>query len=183
MNGWLRKVLFITGAVTGIVFGVYAFLKLEPGIFIPLAVTFVTAVGGLGATLWTTIHNKKQQVDADFREKKVEIYLSFVQLLAGLMQANKGTDAKEPPQDMVEALIDIRTKATLWSSPGVLMALNELGKSDEKDTKRLFHAVDRVQREMRLDLGLSNEELEELFFIKHLLKSEKDVDELLKMMS
>lgn len=183
MSRFFRTLLVATGAITGVLFGIYAFLKLEPSVFIPLAVTFVTAVGGLGATLWTTTHNKKQQVDADFREKKVEIYLNFVQLLAGLMQANKDTNAKDPPQGMVDALIDIRTKATLWSSPGVLKALNELAKSDEKDTKRLFCAVDRVQREMRLDLGLSNQELEELFFVKHLLKSEKDVDDLLKMMS
>ena len=164
---------------------VYQGIKvLTPEVYVPLAVTFFTAVGGLTATLWTTTYNKRKQVEADFREKKTEIYLSFLKIIEGLI-LNAGNsdedDLLEPDDDLVASLADIKTKATLWSSPGVLVALDDFAKAGEGNQKRQFTAMDKIQREMRKDLGLSNNGLGELFFAKQLLKTDKDVEELMEI--
>lgn len=85
------------------------------------------------------------------------------------MAGKKGID----PDDLAIRLIRIRTKAVLWGSPGVLHYLNQFSKMEGLPLLEMMRVLDGLQREMRIDLGLSNFGLAQDFFID-LILNEKD---------
>ena len=165
----------------GIVSAIYEGAKqLQPEIYVPLAITVSTAVIGLSATLFTQVSNRKREIDAALRERKIEIYLQFLKTIEKVIMAQKPELGSEPIDQLAltKELIDIRTKAVLWGSPNVLRAISKLGKPDQSGPLQTFRVIEDIQRSMRRDLGLSNFGLPTLFFIKMLLNDPEELDRL-----
>lgn len=76
-------------------------------------------------------------------------------------------------------LFKVRTKAVLWGSPGVLEALSDFTKLDEANPAKGMLVLEKLQTEMRKDLGLSNKGLGNNFFIKMMLSDPEELDKLL----
>ena len=163
--------------------------KLEPQVYVPLTVTILTAILGLTATLITQFLTKKREIntqirirereiDSAFRERKIGIYLEFLEAVeSSLIAANPKLSSKKVDDGILAlTLIKVRTKAVLWGSPGVLQTLSQLSKVGEGNTLRMLSVFDQIQREMRKDLGLSNEGLEADFFVKIILNEEDGIE-------
>ena len=157
--------------------------ELKPEIYVPLAVTILTATLGLTATLYTQYTSRKREVEAAHRERKIEIYLQFLNILEKLLTSNNPDLDGEPidSKTLAMELIKIRTKSVLWASPGVIKALSQIGSPQEESNSpiRTFRVLDELQREMRKDIGLSNASLGQDFFIKLYLKNEAEYRNLL----
>ncbi|MEM6479002.1 MAG: hypothetical protein AAF647_08150 [Pseudomonadota bacterium] len=163
------------------VFRVFAYLAegarpLEASVYVPLVVTVTSAACGLAVTLYSQAKTRRREIEAAFRERKIEIYWEFLEALARLqMNANerlKGAPIDE--NDLARKLIEIRTKAVLWGSQDVLIALEKMGKPSEAGVERMFHIIEDIQRAMRSDLGLPNWKLGQRFFIRLMLNEELD---------
>ena len=155
--------------------------QLEPEIYVPLSITVTTAILGLAATLYTQVSNRKRDIDAAYRERKIEIYLQFLKTLERLALASKPELGGEPA-DMTQLtidLMDIRTKAVLWGSPSVLQSISKLSKMNPEKPIEMFKTIDGIQRNMRKDLGLSNFGLGEMFFVKLSLNDPHELDALM----
>lgn len=141
--------------------------QLQPKIYVPLVVTVLTASLGLAATLYAQFLTRRREVEAAHRERKIEIYLQFMNILEQLYLSNSENLEIRPidENETARKLIGIRTKAVLWGSPGVLRALSKFGKSSNT-LKAISENLEEIQREMRKDLGLSNSGLEKGFFAK-----------------
>jgi len=102
-----------------------------------------------------------------------------MQMLERAIIADKPELGDEPLEDdeLARELLSIRTKAVLWGSPGVLRELSTLAKPN-KTTKETLDYMEKIQREMRKDLGLSNFGLEMGFFAKLQLSDPSEYDEL-----
>jgi hypothetical protein len=168
-QGWLVATAVVKGAKT-----------LEPTIYVPLVVTLTTASLGLGATLYSQARTRRQEIESAFRERKIEIYLDFLNTLKEVFLAEKKelNPPKVKQSELVVKLIEVRTKAVLWGSTGVLQALSEFSKVGENNPRAMLSVMDRLQREMRKDLGLSNSGLEEEFFIKLILRNPEELDQI-----
>ncbi len=169
LYGWQIAVAVVSGAKT-----------LAPSVYVPLTVTIFTASLGLAATLITQSKNRKREVEAALRERKIAIYLDFLEAVERLILASK-PELKMAPIDeneLVVKLVKVRTKAVLWSSPGVLRALNNFGKLGMVEPLAMLRAIEDVQREMRKDLGLSNLGLNADFFSKLILTSDSEFEKL-----
>jgi len=168
-QGWLVATAVVKGAKT-----------LEPTIYVPLVVTLTTASLGLGATLYSQARTRRQEIESAFRERKIEIYLDFLNTLKEVFLAEKKelNRPKVKQSELVVKLIEVRTKAVLWGSTGVLQALSEFSKVGENNPRAMLSVMDRLQREMRKDLGLSNSGLEEEFFIKLILRNPEELDQI-----
>jgi hypothetical protein len=153
---------------------------LEPAIYVPLTVTVTTAVLGLGATLYTQSRSRKRDIEAAFRERKVEIYLDFLKTMEQVLLAGKPELGLAPIDQnaLVIKLVSIRTHAVLWGSSGVLKELSNFTKVGEGNPKKMFRVIEKLQREMRNDLGLSNSGLEQDFFSRLILSNPNDFDTL-----
>lgn len=153
--------------------------ELEPTVYVPLVVTVLTASLGLGATLYTQWVSRKREIEAAHRERKLEIYLEFMQMLEGIIASSKEGwgEPKKPENKLARELLALRSKAVLWGSPRVLKALAELARPN-KTTKEMFLNMDEIQRAMRRDLGLSNFGLDTNFFVKIALNDPAELDKL-----
>ena len=168
-QGWLVATAVVNGAKT-----------LEPTVYVPLVVTLTTASLGLGATLYSQARTRRQEIESAFRERKIEIYLDFLNTLKEVFLAEKKelNRPKVKQSELVVKLIEVRTKAVLWGSTGVLQALSEFSKVSENNPRAMLSVVDRLQREMRKDLGLSNSGLEEEFFTKLILSNPEELEQI-----
>ncbi|WP_298675736.1 hypothetical protein [uncultured Lentibacter sp.] len=168
-QGWLIATAVVNGAKT-----------LEPTVYVPLVVTLTTASLGLGATLYSQARTRRQEIESAFRERKIEIYLDFLNTLKEVFLAEKKelNFPKVKQSELVVKLIEVRTKAVLWGSTGVLQALSEFSKVSENNPRAMLSVVDRLQREMRKDLGLSNSGLEEEFFTKLILSNPEELEQI-----
>lgn len=153
--------------------------QLEPAVYVPLAVTIATAVLGLVATLYTQVSNRRREIAAAHRERKTEVYLDFLKTIETILLDSKSElkRTKLSDNELVERLVDVRTKAVLWGSPGVLRALNKLTKI-ESQSYFVFDVLEEIQREIRKDLGLSNYGLEKDFFAKLPLSDPESLEEI-----
>ena len=157
--------------------------ELEPSIYVPLSVTILTASLGLAATLYTQHKSRVREIDSAHRERKIEVYLEFLKMLEDLLTSHNmelggvALDEKE----IAKKLLEIRTKSVLWASPGVIKALSKItyNTGDQANVLRIMRNIDKLQREMRKDIGLSNRSLENDFFVKIYLRGETDYQELL----
>lgn len=154
---------------------------LDPSIYVPLVVTVLTASLGLSVTLYTQWVARKREIESAHRERKLEIYLEFMQLLERIVVSAKDNwgVAPLPEIEVAKSLLSIRTKAVLWGSPRVLKGLSEMARVD-KSQSDLFRNMDEIQRAVRADLGLSNWTLGSLFFVKILLTEPNEIDKVMK---
>lgn len=178
--GWIVVILLLLFGVVGIFYAGWSFIKiakavyvgaqqLEPAIFVPLTVTLITATLGLAAALYTQYKSRKREIESAHRERKISIYLEFLQIFEKmLISSNRELGGAEiDANEMALKLLQIRTKAVLWASPGVIKALSQISNPENENNPRaVMKVLDTLQREMRKDIGLSNSFLEQDFFIK-----------------
>ena len=122
---------------------------------------------------------KKRDIAEAHRDKKVEVYLDFINILSGFLTKeldlpeNEGDELSPEVQERFRKLSD---GMIIWASPAVIKAwlkfkFNVL---EEKSNKILL--VDNVLQAMRKDLGNSNFALEAGDLVKLYLKAEPDTD-------
>jgi len=168
---------FVIGCIALLVVLAASAIVLKPNVFFPLAVTVLTAFLGLAATLHTQRETRRREIEAAYRKDKVEAYLAFLKLIERLLAQTKSDLGLEkmPEKELIEAMMDIRTRAILWGSPGVLKGLSNLTKMEMLGISP-FDVLEELQREIRKDLGLSNEGLEQDFFAKLPLRDPDDLE-------
>lgn len=156
--------------------------QLQPEIYVPLSVTLITATLGLAAALYTQSRTRLREIESAHRERKLEIYLEFLKYLeTAFMSAKPELGGEELNEnDLARKLVDFRTKAVLWGSPGVLKAVSKMAKLQPGDPLPMFDVLESIQREMRKDIGLSNWGLEKDFFAKLPLSDPNELDEMRK---
>ena len=138
-----------------------------------LAVGIVAAVTTvLGATLTVTIgkyFERKQAVEAHFRERKVEIYDEFLGEFFKLFESQNNMDDSR----LVSFLKEWNRKVIVWGGSGVLRSyikwMDHL-KSSEPNAESMFLMGDFVLS-VRKDLGLSNKGIDRKTFVSLILKN------------
>ncbi|MDJ0821142.1 MAG: hypothetical protein QNJ09_04920 [Paracoccaceae bacterium] len=153
---------------------------LSPQVYVPLTVTVLTAALGLAAALFTQRSIRLREIESSHRERKLEIYLDFLKFYESALISEKPELEGETfdEKEVAKKLIEFRTKAVLWGSPGVLRQVSLLTKLDGAGPTVIFSVLENIQREMRKDIGLSNWGLEKDFFAKLPLRNPEDLDKL-----
>ena len=149
--------------------------ELAPNIYVPLTITVLTASLGLVATLYTQQLTRKREIEASHRERKIELYLEFLEVMDSFVE-----NADKDPQTNdigIARLKKAKTKATLYGSTAVLKAFKKLSRQGAS-TVELMDAVDELKRSMRRDLGLKTWDLEAGFFAKFMLSDPEEYDRL-----
>lgn len=170
-HGWFFVVAVIDGAKS-----------LEPNIYVPLIVTVLTASIGLAATLYTQSRTRTREIESAHRERKLEIYLDFLKFIETALLSAKPELGGVPidTNELARKMVEFRTKAVLWGSPGVLREVSKLTKLNPALKMEVFDLLEAIQREMRRDIGLSNKGLEKDFFAKLPLSDPETLETLRK---
>jgi len=149
-------------------------------ITIPVIGGIITIIVGLIANLYTQKQIKLREIDEAHRSKKVEIYSNFLEIVRRIISGNNKNIPIKPLKEgeLILQMTKFRTEIILWSSPSVINAFRNFESIAEENTgiKMLLPAVDRLYREMRKDIGLSNKGLPQNQLVKIYLKDPSELD-------
>lgn len=149
-------------------------------ITIPVIGGIITIIVGLIANLYTQKQIKLREIDEAHRSKKVEIYSNFLEIVRRRISGNNKNIPIKPLKEgeLILQMTKFRTEIILWSSPSVINAFRNFESIAEENTgiKMLLPAVDRLYREMRKDIGLSNKGLPQNQLVKIYLKDPSELD-------
>ena len=123
---------------------------------------------------------REREIDESHRQKKVEIYNGFIELISSYMQGGNSENKKKTPSK--QKTLDETEKFTngilLWGGPEVISAYLNYRVENEYGTERMFRAIDRLLRALRSDIGLSNVGLDNYETIQVYLKDPNEISDL-----
>lgn len=126
----------------------------------------VAALGAVFSLLFTWWKEKQKSLREAHREKKIEIYSKFFDLMFDLMDKSKrGLDSDEEVIKTVSShWVDLTRGILFYGSPKVVIAFSSVRKGSNEQASALdtMRTIGRVILAMREDIGLSNKGLDEL---------------------
>jgi len=135
------------------------------------ASTQAALIGGLFAVVslvFTYWKERTRSLKEAHRDKKIEVYSKFYDLMFGILERTKNSENLEDPDfdaAMAKSLFDVSRGVLFYGSPQVVSAFvdfrlaNEGGNTDQLG---IMKKVGRILLAMREDIGLSNRGLDEL---------------------
>ena len=149
-----------------LVYMVWALVEADPKISTPVIGGMFTVFGGIIVVIITQRSTKQRDIDEAHREKKVEIYKEFVEIIERLLQSHNPRRQVEaiPDDELMTYMSRFRTSILLWGSPQVLLAFDDFERGSRIEG-RIFVTVDNLYRAIREDIGLSNKRLPPLHLV------------------
>lgn len=120
----------------------------------------LTGSFAIAAAITTYIFTKNKEIREAHREKKVEVYDSFLKFVSEFTEKMRADSSYSlvDDADAKKALTDLQRNVVLYSSPDVIRAYNKFTKGNGSDNSLI--RVDNLYRAIRNDIGLSNRMLE-----------------------
>ena len=149
----------------------------NPSVSAAVVGAMATVLVGVGGALYTQAQIKKREIEEAHRERKVELYKGFLDMVARMMSEQNENVSLEPPsqQELVDFMVEFKTNAVLWGSPKVINAQLNFQKVSESGGNVLF-AVDELYKAIREDIGLSNKGLDKRQLVKMYLRDPGELD-------
>lgn len=124
---------------------------------------------------------REREIEESHRERKVAIYLEFVNLVSAFMQGHNRENKKKPlnQQQILDKIEKFQNGILLWGGPSVLKAYLNYRINAGKGSNELFPSIDALYRAIREDIGLSNNGLEKFDTVRLYLKDPAELDQLL----
>ena len=126
---------------------------------------------------------RQREIEESHRQKKVEIYNDFIKLVSSFMQADNPDNKKGamPKQKVLNEVEKFNNGILLWGGPRVMSSYLDYRKVvGEENPTAMFKAVDVLYKEIRQDIGLSNEGLDNLETIQMYLSDPDEISELIE---
>jgi len=141
-----------------------------------------TIFAGLAAVIITQRQIKLREIQEAHREKKIEIYSSFITTATTMVAAQNKSLGITPlsEQELVQKMFDYKKEILLWGSPEVIKAQLEFERLAEKGSNLILIGVNNIYKAMRNDIGLSNSGLNNNELIKLFIIDPNEIDEMLK---
>lgn len=155
--------------ILGILWGLWyvmGIVKITPDVRASICAGMITII----SSVWIATYNArvaKEKISFQaLREKKADMFECFMKLVIDVMQAVK-KDKSVLPKDFEKRNTELTRKVMLYGGPGVIIAFGKWkDNGDSKDFRKIFESIDDLLKEMRLDLGEKNDNIE-----KHRLMS------------
>jgi apolipoprotein N-acyltransferase len=149
----------------------------------------LTALVCLLAWIGTRITKSLDDARSAHRERKVEVYSQFINAILTFIQSQTATSNSQTKtasaeveggsqgiDELTKALYQFQKDIILWGSPSVINAYTQVISQASRGGLATMLAVDRVMKEMRSDLGLSNSGLGDAGLVKVLLREPIELD-------
>lgn len=166
-------VAIVIWAVARSVAGIWTlFENADPTLSAAILTAASTVIVSTLAIVLGRYFERKKDIEAAYREKKTEIYDTFLQELFKIFYGIEKSGAK--PEEIVGFLRDWQRKIILWGGQGVIRAylkwMQKLKRDGSEPDAQSVLLADEFFRAMRKDLGHSNLLLAKGTFIHFLLR-------------
>lgn len=149
----------------------------NPSISAAIVGAMATVLVSVGGALYTQAQNKKREISEAHRERKVELYKEFLDVVLRIMSRQNENLSIEPipEQELIDFLARFKTSVLLWGSPKVIKA--QLSFEDaSRNGGNVLIAVDQLYLAIREDIGLSNSGLNNHELVKMYLSDPSEMD-------
>ena len=123
------------------------------------------------------LYNRKIEMEKQLSDIKRDNYKKFLSIYFKGIETLKKSDNKESPQpvneEMIKQMRQFAANLILFGSPILIQTYNDFMRyvsSGQKNTLEIARHFDKLIKEMRSDLGLSNWALEEFDVLQPFLK-------------
>ena len=155
----------------------WALVEADPKISTPVIGGMFTVFGGLIVVIITQRSTKQREIEEAHREKKVEIYKEFLDIIERMLQSHNPRRQVEAisEDELMTHLSRFKMSILLWGSSQVLLAYDKFEHSSGTG-EGIFGPVDNLYRAIREDIGLSNKRLPPLHLVKMHLSDPESID-------
>ncbi|MGN7294916.1 hypothetical protein [Rhizobium sp. SAFR-030] len=124
----------------------------------------IAAVVGLFTVTFTYWKERSRSIKEAHRDKKIEVYQKFYEIMFALMEASKkGIVSDASDAEFQAKWFEVSRGVMFYGSPTVLNAFAALKRhKGDAEPKNVFRIMGRILLAMRSDIGLSNFGLDEL---------------------
>ncbi len=184
MKNWQQNLIgFLAIAIlsylTYILFDYFSSLlsKLDAKTAATILGSMLTIAGAIFAVLITQNKIKQREIDEHYRTKKIEIYYEYIKHAVAILQgSNPDSDIEAPSEkDTLNFFIKFHQDILLWGSPGVIKATLEF-KKEAQNPEKVLVILNKLYKEFRKDIGLSNYTLTNCDLIKLFLSDPEELD-------
>lgn len=173
---WLVAIILLLSLIGGAVWLVRTFFGYVSSVPKELGAALVAAGTTIFVATATVMigryYERKKELDALYRDKKIEIYDEFLKKFFGLFFDQDNSDDDSSVKDLAPFLQEFTRKLVLWSGPEVIEAFvrwkDHLGKGIP-DAQSIF-LTEEFLKSIRNDLRHSNKGLNRGFFAKLFMK-------------
>jgi hypothetical protein len=146
------------------------------------ASAIVAALAGVVVVVLGQVFNRSRQVSEAHRDRKVQVYSTFVQLIIDLQQATIRMTADEllKSEQTYRIFVKFNRDVLLWGSPNVIRAFLDYRGEDGTATPLALVKMDKLLGAIRKDLGLSNWRLQKGDLVKILVRDPSELDKMLR---
>jgi len=153
--GFILGLLLLGGILYGTYFllagAVDVFLKIDKQVALGVVAASGTIIVSVATIVLTKYYEKKKQIEADLREKKIAVYQDFISLLFKVLLNE--IDVNDP-KVLNRAFMDFTEKLIVWGSDKIV----EKYSSYRKEPNRMV-LLEEILFEIRKDLGHKNKNL------------------------
>ncbi len=123
----------------------------------------IAAMVGVFTVAFTYWKERSRSIKEAHRDKKIEVYAEFYDMMFDLLQKSKNGDIRdlERDEDFQKTWFSISRGVLFYGSPKVVRAFSQF-KGGSTDKLNVIKLVGRLLLSMREDIGLSNSGLDEL---------------------
>ena len=159
------------------VYGVIHFFIILFSSYVKIIATFFAFLAAIMGTLITQYYIKKREQENAHREKKIEIYNSFIEITSrAIAGGHKDTSIKKPTdKELADFMFKFKSEILLWGSPGVIKEMLNFQNASQRGLEPLITA-NNLYKEFRKDIGLSNFGLNNCELIKIGLTDPEELD-------
>lgn len=126
-----------------------------------ITTTIVVISGVLISILTIKAQKKRQEIEDEQHQRKIEIYQPFLEVIARLTSDRNPYISTNPPmtrKELNEFMVRFKKDIVLWGSPSVIKAQIVFEAAINSEVS-VFLAADKLYLAIRSDIGLSNKGL------------------------
>lgn len=170
---WLALLFTLVGGAGWLTYQFFQYISAVPKeLGAALVAAATTIIVATATVMIGRYYERRKELDALYRDKKIEIYDEFLKEFFGLFFGADEVKAETVEKDLVPFLREFTRKLILWSGPEVIEAFvawkDHLGKG-VPDAQSIF-LTEAFLRAIRNDLRHSSNGLRRGFFAKLFLK-------------
>lgn len=142
-----------------------------------------TVLAAVGAALYVQKRTKEREIFEAHRPQKIEVYKQFMETISTVSGKSKDenvdTSSEEFAKEFEEFFIIFTRDLIVWGSPSVIKAYENFRLGANSSSNVIF-LVDDILREIRADLGNSNNGIKRGDLIKLFLKNPDELDNMIQ---
>ena len=137
-----------------------------------------TIIVGIAVVLISQYYNRKLASEEAHRLKKVELYKSFIDIVAKMLASQNKNLSIEPPTDkeLLDFAFRFKSELLLWGSPKVIKTYLVFEDIKSVPSGDILKATNALYLAIRSDIGLSNYGLNNHELVKIFITDRKEFD-------